>query len=321
MIAEARATVSPIATPRRRFLLAFVAALLLISVIPAFLGWRLIATYAAIPGFRAAPAGSISLETHKIPPPSAGWGIAVAPDGGLFVSDISGGRLLSFPNGMEESGRVLASGVEGRALQVQSLALSPDGTLWLLEMSTGRVHIFTRAGQHLRSLALGSPGARCLAIDEEGRIFVSDPEAGTIRRFLPGGEPDLSWGDPSSPGLLEQAEVSGLAVWDAKLYAATRRELLVLDGHGRVSARGPLKAPVTELAAGPDGSVYASDFATNRVWVYSAEGVLLGRVVGPGREDLFAQPRGLALPGRGGLYVVNEKWVGVYSLERLGRRR
>ena len=299
----------------------FLAALLLATVLPAALGWRLIAMYAALPELRATPVRTIPFETPAIPPPVSGWGIAVAPEGAVFVSDLSGGRLLAFPHATEASGLVLAAGAGQEALTGYALALSPDGLLAFLDSATGRVHVFGPTGRLLGSLPLGSPGARSLAIDGDGSLYVGDSAVALVRKYLPGGRPDVSWGEPSTPGCVRLSAVSSLAAKGGKVYAATPRGLYMLDEHGKVVLRRPLMGSVTALAAGPNGDIYASDISTDRVWVYSADGRILGRVVAaPGQGDLFSQPRGLAVPRRGSLYVVNDRGIGIYTLAEPLRR-
>jgi sugar lactone lactonase YvrE len=299
---------------RRAVLRFFLAALLSATVLPAALGWRLITAYAALPEIRATPVRMIPFASPAIPPPVSGWGIAVAPEGAVFVSDLSGGRLLAFPNATEASGLVLAAGAGEEALTGYALALSPDGRVAFLDSATGRVHVFGSTGRLLGSLPLGSPGARSLAIDDDGSLYVGDSGVALVRKYLPGGRPDVSWGDPSTPGCVRLSVVS-LAAKGGKVYAATPRGFSILDERGKVALRRPLMGSATALAAGPNGDIYASDISTDRVWVYSAEGRIRGRVVAAGgREDLFSQPRGLAVPRKGSLYVVNDRGIGIYAL-------
>jgi sugar lactone lactonase YvrE len=298
----------------RRFLRGVLAALLLATALPSVLGWRLIATYAAIPRFHATLGRVLEMQTPEIRPPAAGGEMVVAPDGAVFVSDLAGGRVLAFPDAGEDSGFILAREVEGHPIQPRSLAWAPDGTLWVLDQSTGRVHVFTRAGRLLRSLPLASPGDFCLAIDAEGGIYVGDNATRTILKYLPDGKQDVSWGD-ASPGSAGASGVSALAVSGSRLYAANARTLTAWDHRGKLLLRRRLKAPVTALASDLDGLLYASDISTNRVWIYGADGRLLARVVGPGdAETLFFQPRGLAVR-RKTLYVVNETRIGIYRLD------
>ncbi len=297
---------------RRSWLLV---ALFIVTAVPSVLGWRLISAYAAIPEQQAKRLETFGLANARIAPPAVGYGIAVTPDGGIFVGDVAGQRLLAFPDGTGDSGVVLAEEAPDRKLLAFGLALSPDDSLYLLDYSTGRVHNFDRAGSFRRSLALGSPGARCLAIAGDGSIYIGDTAPRIVRKYLPAGEPDFSWGDRSSPGSVAVGSVFGLAESGGRVYAAADSFLWILDEHGRVLGRNPMRGSVEALTAGPDGLIYASDTFTNRIWVYSDDGRVLGRIVGsPAEGQLFFQPRGIAVPRRASLYVVNESQIGLYDL-------
>lgn len=316
--------VMPASAPSERMLLrSLVVVLLLITAVPAVLGWRLIAAYAALPEFPAAIERTINLSSATISPPASGEGIAVAPDGAIFVADLSGGRLLAFPDGTEASGSVLSDGVGGQVLRGFGLALSPDGTIYFLDNPTGLVHIFTRTGELLGSLPLGSPGARSIAVDDIGNIYVGDTGAQVVRKYLAGGKSDRSWGDDSSPGSVRLGGncATGLAASRGNLYVACPYALLVLDEHGKLLTSRATPGPTGMLAAGSNGTIYASDIVTNRVWVYSQDARVLGRIVAADRgADIFGQPRGLALTREGRLYVVNDNRITVYSFQVPGKR-
>ncbi len=301
---------------RRRLLLFLIGALFCAVVAPAVSGWRLIAAYAALPYAEAIVERTIPLVAGEIAPEASGEGIAVAPDGAIFVADPREGRLLAYPAGTPESGVVLAGPPRGPLLRGSAVALTPDGAIALLEESTGLVHFFTRSGALLRRAPLTDPGARAMAIDSLGNVYVSGSE-GRLRKFLPNDQPDLLWGDPATPGVVQFGEAIGLFAQPDALYAAlnSTREIAVLDSRGRLKERRKLLGLAGMLSAAPDGSLYMSDFLTARVWILDRSGRTIGRILGAkGDEELFSQPRGLAALRGKRLWVMNDQHLTLYTL-------
>jgi DNA-binding beta-propeller fold protein YncE len=261
--------------------------------VPGLLGWRLIAGYAALPTIVATPEREVRLALAGEPPISGGWGIAVTPTGGIYLADQNNKRLLWFPDGTSASGTVLARGLSSP----YDLALAPDGALDVLDFLTGSIDVY-RDGRPAGSLGR-FPGARALAAAADGSVFVADTAAGRVIKL-------------GSFSAWSVGQVIGLAATSDGLYASTPAELLRLDALGHVGSRQKLVGEGGPLAPGPNGAVYQSELAANRVWA-SRDG-RLARVLGPGgRQDLFFQPRGLFIRGDE-LYVVNENRVGVYRL-------
>jgi hypothetical protein len=258
----------------------------------------------------------IPLASGEITPIASGQGIVVAPDGAIFVADLYGGRLLAYPAGTPESGVVLAGPPRGPLLRGWAIALTPDGAIALLEASTGLVHFFNRSGQFLRKVQLTDPGARAMAIDALGNIYLSQPDKG-VRKFLPDAQPDSFWGAAATPGLAPFDEVVGLAAQPDALYVAlsATREIAVLDSRGRLKERRRLVGSAGMLSVAPNGSLYMSEFAAARVWILDRSGRIQGRVLGVGGDEtLFSQPRGLAALRDNRLWVMNDSFLTLYTL-------
>ena len=261
-----------------------------IGVVPGLLGWRLIASYAQLPTIVATPEREVRLSLPGEPPISGGWGISVTPGGGIYLADQNNKRLLSFPDGTSASGTVLARGLSSP----YDLALAPDGALDVLDFLTGSIDVY-RDGRPAGSLGR-FPGARALAMAPDGSLFVAETAAGRI----------LKLGSPSAWDATGLGQVIGLAASPQGLYASTPDELLRLDPSGHVVARQKLTGVGGPLAIAPDGAIYQSELAANRVWAF--RNGALARV-----EGQFFQPRGLAIRANE-LYVLNENRVGVYRL-------
>ncbi len=300
-----------------------VALLVLATLVPAALSWRLIAGYAALATLPVQIESELSFRAPPGAPPfHDGQGLAVAADGTVFAADLAGGRLLAFAPGAPE-GRVFAPAPGEPALRRPcGVALTPDQEqVYVLERLTGMVVVYDRGGGLVRTAQLASPGARGMAVDAAGRVYIADTGLDLVRRFTPDLEPDLGWGDAATPGASRLGSALGLAVLNDSLYASIPEtlEVVLLNPNGRIRSRVPSRGYASWLTATPDQRLLMSDISTNRVWLLDGDGQAVGRLISavPG-EALFGQPRGLAVQGTR-LYVLNDSRVTVYRVPDWGR--
>lgn len=300
-----------------------VAVLVLATLVPAALSWRLIANYAALALLPVQTESEMSFQAPPGTPPfHDGQGLAIAADGTVFATDLAGGRLLAFAPGSVE-GHIFAPGPGEPALRRPcGVALTPDQRqVYVLDRETGLVFVYHRRGGFIGAEQLASPGALGITVDAAGRVYIADTGMGLVRRFGPDLKPDLSWGDSVTPGGAHVGGVVGLAVLDHELYASIpeTHEVVRLDRNGRIRSRTPSRGNAGWLAATPDRRLLMSDLATSRVWLLDGDGQTVGRVTSaiPG-EALFGQPRGLAVQGSR-LYVLNDSRVTVYRVLERGR--
>lgn len=166
---------------------------------------------------------------------------------------------------------------------------------------------------------LRAPGR--VAVDRDGRVYVTDPTTGRVvvrDRF---GRPL-----PAFQGL---AEPLALAVgWEREIYVG---EL----GHGSVSifnragelldrlgqGEGEFIQPV-DLAVDPDPglrSIYVADAGTHEIKVYSPAGARIGTIGGPGTDlGLFDFPSAVWVSAAGEIYVGDQSNDRVQVFDRQG---
>jgi phage tail-like protein len=236
-------------------------------------------------------------------------GIAVAPDGTVYVSDPMHHLLLR----LELCGDALTpvachdgpSDEPGRFDGPRGLAVGRHGILYVADSGNGRVQLLDlETGQvrgiwdHFSDTRLNTPWD--LAEDRQGRIYLTDAgtagaggqrSGGAVYRYAPGGAPDLEF----ATTLASQATTPGAPVGVALLAGSDPDDerLLVLDASptrvlvyrldGTADAAGTARwqaaaAQLSEPAAiaARGGRLYVAD-ARAGLLVFGAGGTFLGR--------------------------------------------
>lgn len=136
-------------------------------------------------------------------------GVAVDPDGHLWVADTGHGRVAEFSS----AGRMLAVfGVAGssreRLNHPVALAVTPSSDVWVADQGNSRVVEFSAGGRYRVSFAVPTPAG--VGLDARGDVWVSSPGyalagGNSVREFTPAGHHRVQRGpvaqDPVHPDL------------------------------------------------------------------------------------------------------------------------
>jgi sugar lactone lactonase YvrE len=179
-------------------------------------------------------------------------GVAVGPDGNVYVTDTGNKRVLIF----DSSGKFLRKIDSG----MSATKLSPN-------------YPFTQQGE------LNEPIG--IAVDSAGNVYVADTNNKRIQKFDPTGKFALQWAVPGTNWDQGAYLEPFLAVDASGVYvsAPTGQKVLKFDPTGRLlaekNAEGAvsLKTP-TGITVGPDGTVHVVDTGANGV-------VNLGKIQAP----------------------------------------
>ncbi len=202
-------------------------------------------------------------------------GVAVGPDGRVYVTETGGTRLIHIYDslGEQELGSFSAPDSETVDWVPVYIAVHPDGDVYVSDRAGATIFIFSSDGVPQGQVIppAGAEGWHPLALtfDAAGNLYVADvtPEEHRIIVIDPAGELKLSFGT--------QGEAQG--------------EFSYPNG----------------IAVDPDGRIFVTDSNNGRMQAFDKDGQLLfliGR--GMSKGDL-AMPRGIAFDSEGRLLIVD----------------
>ena len=257
-------------------------------------------------------------------------GIAVGPDGVLYVAQFDGTTVVAVTPDPGGSTAPVATGLN----KPSGVALGADGTLYIADQHNHRIVQVDAAGDQSLLAGSGSAGyadgtgagasfnyPTGIAVAPDGAIYVTDRYNNCIRAITAAGEvTTLTCSGLTFP--------SGLAADATTLYVADELSNRVLtvdratgdvedlagsgtagddDGTGiEASFNNP-----SGVAIGPDGTLYVTDWGNHRIRaidpvsaaVSTLTGSVLGQADGPRSSATFDVPYGIPATGDA-LYVV-----------------
>lgn len=249
---------------------------------------------------------------------SAPWGVAVGPDGLIYVTD---SRLHQLAAQSPDGGivRVLASSGSGpgQVRRPQGVTVSPDGEVYVVDGGNRRVQVFDLDGQVLRQWGRrgSDPGEfsapRGIALDALGHVYVADGFNDRVQKFDRDGEFLLAWGSRGrAPGQFSTPTGIVVGVSQTVYVADTFRDRLQAfepDGSFvRVVVEAPDVRNPIGLAADTADRLYITNDIDHRLIVVENDGTTAGGVGSEGREEgAFQFPRGVAVDEAGRVYVAD----------------
>lgn len=212
-------------------------------------------------------------------------GMAVAPDGHLYVTDSS--QTVAE---LTRDGEVLrrwggpGAGTGRFRMTTGSIAVGDDGRVYVVDTGNFRVQVFSPRGEFIRTVGrFGTGPGRFLwpfdvAVDSVGHLYVADDRAATLTKLSPAG--NQMWrvgGDEETAATLVGHEHLGQVLPDGRLVTANDDAGLVVyvdpAGHpsdafgsaasgahelGRFPARGMFPGGACDAMVGDGGLVFVT---------------------------------------------------------------
>jgi uncharacterized protein (TIGR03663 family) len=124
-------------------------------------------------------------------------GIAIAQNGSIYVADTGNQRIQilnpagkpvyewNVPGLLPQGDERVISGIE------PALAIGPKGRLYATDATTNRIMVFTSDGWRMQMYGVTKQlaGPKGIAVDDKGRIYVANTQAGQVTRYLPVAKP------------------------------------------------------------------------------------------------------------------------------------
>jgi DNA-binding beta-propeller fold protein YncE len=247
-------------------------------------------------------------------------GIAVAPDGRIYVADTGNRRVLV----LSPAGAVTDILTPGRQPFVEpfDLAVDRQGNLYVLDAGQARIAIFDRDGGYLRDLP-ASPTvldrARGLHLDGQDRIWVADTPGGRVVAFDQAGQIVLEipvWpGQASQPVDVAVGFDGTIFVTDAGLH-----KLVHFDASGRRLLAWEIPVANTmdgsHLAVDGVNQLYITQPEMGQIALHRADGEQIG--VWPlhaVRAGGIVKPVGVAVDADGRIWSVDSAGGAVIVVE------
>ncbi|UFS71249.1 Ig-like domain-containing protein [Geomonas sp. RF6] len=241
-------------------------------------------------------------------------GIAVAPNGNVYVPDAALNRVQIFDNMGNFLGKWGSAGsADGEFNSPQGVAVDSSGNVYVSDAGNGRIQVFDPWGRFLRKW--GTPGsadgqlnyASGVAIDAAGNVYVADSGNNRVQVFDSTGRFLRKWGRFDS---LASIALDG----KGNVYVTAYASVQVFDSVGTPlrrwgtwgSANGQFGGTPYSLVVGDNGDVYVADSQNFRIEIFSNTGTYLSKwwTYGSGPGE-FHSPRYLALDSSGNVYVTD----------------
>jgi len=250
------------------------------------------------------------------------YGVALAPDGTVYVADTGNQRIQRFSTTDQFLGTWGSQGSgDGQFGWPLGVAVASDGTVYVADMNNHRIQHFSATGQFLGKW--GSQGSgdgqfqypHGVAVAPDGTVYVADSNNHRIQHFSATGQFLGQWGSQGSgdgqfnhPEGVAVAPDGAVYVADSgnhriQRFSATGQFLGQWGSQG--SGDGQFQYP-QGVAVAPDGTVYVADSGNDRIQRFSATGQFLDKWGSYGSGDgQFDWPSGVAVASDGTVYVAD----------------
>jgi DNA-binding beta-propeller fold protein YncE/outer membrane protein OmpA-like peptidoglycan-associated protein len=251
------------------------------------------------------------------------WGIAVAPNGDVFVTDNGNDRIQRFSSTGTYMGKWGSSGSGDAAFdQPSGIAVAPNGDVYVADIGHNRIQYFSSAGTYkgkwgsygLADDQLDRPYG--IAVAPNGDVYVADTYHNRIKYFSSSGTYRGIWGASgsgdgqfNSPFGIAVAPNGDVYVADTGNHRIQRFSSTGTYG-GRFGASGSGDGQLSNpygVAVASNGDVFVADTVNHRIQRFSSTGTYSGKWGASGSGDgQFTYPNTVAVAANGDVYVADK---------------
>jgi tripartite motif-containing protein 71 len=266
-------------------------------------------------------------------------GIAVAPNGNVYVTDNFNDRVQYFTAQGSFLGAWGSEGsADGHLDGPVGIAVAPNGNVYVGEEYNHRVQYFTATGSFLGKwkasaeleawLYAGYYYPEGVAVAPNGNVYITDSRKERVLYFTPTGSFLGEWGswgdgdgeffDPCGIAVAPNGDVYVADSYNDRIQRFTASGSFLAKRGVSGEAPGKFNAP-NDVAVGPDGTVYVCDSHNYRVQCFDSSGSFLGQwgKFGFLDEKGFLGPVSVAVsPDGARVYVVDDTACRVQYFKR-----
>ena len=222
-----------------------------------------------------------SVRQYRLPTRGAEpFDIARGPGGSMWFTEFDADKI----GRISPLGVVTEFSVPTRGAEPYQITAGPGGTMWFTEYNTARIGRVSPTGRVTEfTLPRGSAGGLGITAGPAGTVQVADP-AGTVDRITPAARvsrvplPDRG----GIPFAIARGTAGSAWITEFTGYFEHGRALVHISAGGlpRTLMLADPASNVDALAAGPDGTLWFTDYGTSQI----------GELTAGGRLRLFAAP-------------------------------
>ena len=217
----------------------------------------------------------------QFPQQTNSWGIAVSPNGTVFVSDYNNHQIHVFDAQRKHVKTFGGQGTgPGQMSSPGGLATSADGLLFVANQSNQCVDIFREDGTFVRRIGQNQLQYPLdVTVHTNGQIYVADSNNHRVAVLIPNGQLVRTFGSRGS-GAGQFSYPRGIAISpDGQLYVSdhsnSRVQVFTADGtYVREFGQGQLSGPIG-LTFTTEGNVVVASYSNSCVSVFNQEGQLV----------------------------------------------
>jgi sugar lactone lactonase YvrE len=124
-------------------------------------------------------------------------GVAVGPDGSVWVTDTGNSRVLKYDSALENPQTIGVAGTEpGKFKSPVGIAISESGNVYVSDAGNRRIQVLDKNGKYLSSVNipwLEQAWEARIETDPNGMLYVSYPDGSQVVSFDRSGAPGRNW--------------------------------------------------------------------------------------------------------------------------------